>query len=131
MSLGGAIVVGAGRRARRGDRRSACSSGARPCARQDRGDDGRRAVEVGDAVLADQLPDRVAADLAQADVRAADRGDRPRRAPAVAVEHRQRPQVDAVRRVRRVHDLAEGVQVRAAVVCTSRPWAARWSRTCS
>ena len=58
----------------------------------------------------------VAAHLAQAHVRAADRGDRPGRAPAVAVEHRQRPQVDARRVVVRVHDLAERVQVRAAVV---------------
>ena len=82
----------------------------------DRGDDGRRAVEVGDPVLVDERPDRVAADLAQADVGAADRGDRPGRAPAVAVEHRQRPQVDARRVVVRVHDLAQRVQVRAAVV---------------
>ena len=83
---------------------------------QDGRDDGRRAVEVGDAVLADQLPDRVAADLAQAHVGAADRRDRPRRAPAVAVEHRQRPEVDALGREHGVHDLAERVQVRTAVV---------------
>ena len=82
----------------------------------DRGDHGRRAVEVRDPVLADQRPDRVAPHLAQAHVRAADRGDRPGRAPAVAVEHRQRPQVDAVGSWLRVHDLAQRVQVRAAVV---------------
>ena len=63
---------------------------------QDHRDDGGRTVEVGDALGVDQLPDRVAADLAQAHLGAADRDQRPARAPAVAVEHRQRPQVDAV-----------------------------------
>ena len=82
---------------------------------EDGGDDGGRAVEVGDPLVVDQLPDRVAAHLAQAHLDAADRDQRPRRAPAVAVEHRQRPQVDAVVGVPRVQQLAQGVEIRAAV----------------
>ena len=66
-------------------------------------------------MLADLLPDRISAHLAQAHVRAADGGDGPRGTPAVAVEHRQRPQVDAVLVVPGVHDLGEGVQVGAPV----------------
>ena len=106
VGLGGApaVVIVIGRSSGAGLRRS-----------QDRRDDRRRAVEVRDAVLGDQPPDHVPAHLAQADVGAADRGDGPRRAPPVAVEHRQRPQVDAVERVAGVHHLAERVQVRPAV----------------
>ena len=44
--------------------------------------------------LVDQLPDRVAATARRQTCVPADGGDRPGRAPAVAVEHRQRPQVD-------------------------------------
>ena len=46
---------------------------------------------------------------------AADPGQRPWRAPAVAVEHRQRPQIDAVLVEGGVDDLSEAVQVGAAV----------------
>ena len=87
----------------------------RPRGVEDGGDDGGRAVEVGDALGVDQLPDRVAPHLAQADLGAADRDERPGRAPAVAVEHRQRPEVDAVVRERRVQHLAERVEIGAAV----------------
>ena len=41
-------------------------------------------------------PDIVRIELAQADVGAADGGDGPGVAPAIAVEHRQRPEIDAV-----------------------------------
>ena len=54
-------------------------------------------------------------DLPQADVRRADGGHRPGEAPAVAVEHRQRPEVDRARVEPRVVRLGERVQVRAAV----------------
>ena len=37
-----------------------------------------------------------ASNLAQTDMRACDGGHSPGEAPAIAVEHRQRPQVDAV-----------------------------------
>ena len=82
---------------------------------QDRGDHRRGGVEVGDAVLANLGPDRVAPHLAQAHVGRADGGDGPRGAPAVAMEHRQGPQVDAVLVVPGVHDLGERVQVGAPV----------------
>jgi len=66
-------------------------------------------------VFLDEVPDDLSADLAQADVRPADPGQRPLGAPAVAVEHRQRPQIDAVLVEGRVDDLSEAVQVGAAV----------------
>ena len=78
----------------------------------------RRAAVVRDAVRrgsASKIGLRL--DLAQADVGARARGDRPREAPAVAVEHRQRPQVD--RRARGMSQsrmLLTRVQVGAAVV---------------
>src|SRR5438034_9155530 len=55
--------------------------------------DGRRAVVVGDALRVDQLPDPGGLDTAQADVGAGDGGDAPGEAPAVAAEHRERPEV--------------------------------------
>ena len=48
----------------------------------------------------DELEDLRRVDLAQADVRAADRGDDPDERPAVGVEHRQRPEV-AIRQLHR------------------------------
>jgi hypothetical protein len=59
---------------------------------------------------------RAGVDLAQAHVPTAHRADGPREAPPVAVEHRQRPQVDALRAQPGLHDLAEGVEVGAPVV---------------
>ena len=47
--------------------------------------------------VADRREDQRGIDAAQAHVRCARRGDRPRVRPAAAVEHRQRPQVHAVR----------------------------------
>src|SRR5712691_10656831 len=55
--------------------------------------DGRRAVVVGDSLLVDQLPDPGGLHLAQADMGAGDGGDAPGETPAVAVEHRERPEV--------------------------------------
>ena len=75
----------------------------------------RRAVEMGHPLVVEELPDHVGAYRPQAHVRGADRGDRPRCAPSVAVEHRQRPQVDALRVQPLVDDLAQRVEVRAAV----------------
>ena len=54
-------------------------------------------------------------DLAQADVRRADRGDDPDERPAVGVEHRQRPQVAIGRPHRQVHQRADDVHLRVAV----------------
>ena len=75
----------------------------------------RRAVEMGHPLVVEELPDHVGAHRPQAHVRGADRRDRPRCAPPVAVEHRQRPQVDALRVQPLVDDLAQRVEVRAAV----------------
>ena len=54
--------------------------------------------------------------LAQADMRAAHKADRPGKAPAVAVEHRQGPEVDRVRAHAPDLHVADRVQVGAAVV---------------
>ena len=82
----------------------------------DRRQDGRRGAQVGDALLGQRVPDRLGLDLRQADVLGAHRRDRPRIGPAVAVEHRERPQVARARRQARLGDHAQRVQVGAAVV---------------
>ncbi|MNQ31925.1 hypothetical protein D3C85_453080 [compost metagenome] len=74
------------------------------------------AAQVADAVLADQGEDLLRIDPAQEHVHAGQRGDGPRVAPAVAVEHRQGPQVDGVVAHRPGHLVAHGVEVGAAVV---------------
>ena len=63
-----------------------------------------------------QPPDLRGVDGAQADVGAAGGGHRPGEAPAVAVEHRQRPQVAAVRGQPGVEGHGQRLQVGAAVV---------------
>src|SRR5450759_424162 len=80
------------------------------------GQDGRRGAEVGDALGSQRLPDPVRVDLAQADVPGGGRGDAPGEAPAAAVEHRQGPQVDAVRGQLVVEGHGQGLQVCAAMV---------------
>ena len=62
------------------------------------------------------IEDRFRLDLAQADIGPGVGRHGPREAPAVAVEHRQRPQVDRVVRHAPGDDVADRVQVRAAVV---------------
>ena len=79
-------------------------------------------------MLAQLFPDRVATHLAQAHVRAADRGQRPWGAPAVAVEHRQSPQINAVLVVPGVDDLAERVQVSTPVGVDHPPRTPRRTR---
>ena len=78
--------------------------------------DDRRAAQVRDVVLADQREDQRRIDPAQADAGAGLQRHRPGEAPAVAVEHRQRPQVDRVARHRPGDDVGGRVQVGAAVV---------------
>ena len=53
---------------------------------------------------------------AQADMRAGDHRDRPGEAPAVAVEHRQRPEIDRMLAHAAGDDVADREQVGAAVV---------------
>jgi len=78
-------------------------------------DDRSRAIVV-DTLAADRVEDRLRVDLAQAHVRAAERGDGPREAPAVAMEHRQRPEIARVVRHRPRRRVADRVQVGAAVM---------------
>ena len=82
----------------------------------DHGQHGRRGAEVGDPLGAQQAPDLGGVDGPQADVGAARRGDGPGEAPAVAVEHRQRPQVPGAGTEAGVVRHRGGLQVRAPVV---------------
>ena len=66
----------------------------------------------------DQLEDPRGVDGPQHDVGAAGGGDRPRKAPAVAVEQRQRPQEDGVALELVGDDLAQGVERCARGGCT-------------
>ena len=76
----------------------------------------RRAAIVRDAVLLDEPEDRRCLDPAQADVRPRVRRHRPGKAPAVAVEHRQRPEIHRMVRHAPDEDVAHTIKVSAAVV---------------
>ena len=78
--------------------------------------DDRRTAHVSDAMLGDQLEDLCRVHLAQADIDAGRGRDRPGKAPAVAVEHRQRPEIDGMLRHRPHQDIPERVQIGAAMV---------------
>ena len=77
---------------------------------------GRGAAEVGDALGPEEPPDLAGVDRPQAHVRAAGAGHRPGEAPAVAVEHRQRPQVARLRSEPCVVRHRGGLERRAPVV---------------
>jgi hypothetical protein len=66
---------------------------------------------MGDACLADQAEDLCWIDTPQADMRATDRGDTPGKAPAVAVEHRERPEVVALIGQSDFQGLSQSVEV--------------------
>ena len=76
----------------------------------------RRGAVVIDAVRTDGLEDCPRLDPAQAHVRAGQQRHRPREAPAVAMEHRQRPQVARKMRHAPGRGVAHRVEIRAAVV---------------
>ncbi len=76
----------------------------------------RRTAQVADPVFADQVQDLLRVDPAQEHVGAGQGGDGPGVAPAVAVEHRQGPQVHRAMAHGPGHLVANGVQVRATVV---------------
>ena len=78
--------------------------------------DGGRAAVVGHALLVDEVPDPPRLHPAEADVGAGERGDAPGEAPAVAVEHGERPEIAALERHPRLDRLAQGVQVGAPVM---------------
>jgi len=71
---------------------------------------------MSDAVLRDQFENFRRIDLAQADIDARGRGKRPGKAPAVAVEHRQRPEIDRMLAEIAGEDIADGVEIGAAVM---------------
>jgi hypothetical protein len=78
--------------------------------------DDRRPAVVGDTMLADRREHRRRLHVPQADVDARAGRDRPGEAPAVAVEHRQGPEVDRVLGHIPLEDVRDRVQVGAAVV---------------
>ena len=83
---------------------------------QDHPQHDRRAAHVGHPLVGDRAVDGAGVHAAHADARPADGGQRPREAPPVAVEHRQRPQVDGVVREVPADDVRQRIEVRAAVV---------------
>ena len=83
---------------------------------EDHAEDDGGAAHVGDAVIGDGGQDVGGVDPAEADVGAGHGGDGPGEAPAVAVKHRQGPEIDGVLGHAPGHGVAAGVQVGAAVV---------------
>ena len=71
---------------------------------------------MGDAVLRDQLKNLGRIDLAQTDVDARGGRHRPRKAPTVAVEHRQRPQIHRMLAEITGQNIADGIEIGAAVM---------------
>ena len=111
----GSLDHGGGRRRSRGRDHDRAVELAGGVVGADHHEHGRSAVQVGDTLRVDQLPDQRRVDLRQADVRRRCSGHRPGEAPAVAVEHRQRPEEHRPRLEPGVHDLGERVQGGAAV----------------
>ena len=73
--------------------------------------DNRRAAQMGHTFIRQRRPDRLGPDLPQTDMGADDRRQRPRKTPAVAMEHGQRPQVDRMFR----HRCGQGVALRQQI----------------
>ena len=82
---------------------------------QDRAQDGRGHAGERDALVLDKLVDLRGVNSAEHDVGRAHRRDREGAAPAVGVEHRQRPQLDVVVAHAQVGDEVVGVDVAVAV----------------
>ena len=71
---------------------------------------------MSDPLLTDQRIDQRGIDPAQADMGPGSRRDRPGIGPAIAVEHRQGPEVDRLRRQTESHKVPESVQVGPSMV---------------
>jgi hypothetical protein len=71
---------------------------------------------MGHPLARDRLIDCPGLDPAQADMRLGERRNGPREAPAVAVEHRQCPQIDRMMPHAPDEDIAERIQIGAAVM---------------
>ena len=74
------------------------------------------AAEMGDAMGRDGGPDSRPVDTPQADMGPGRQGHGPGKAPAVAMEHRQRPEIDRMPAEIPDEGIAEGVQIGAAVM---------------
>ncbi len=81
-----------------------------------RGMDHRRTAVMGHLMLTHQFQHVVHLEAAQADLGGANGRQRPRKAPAIAVEHRQRPQVDRLAVDAPVDDIGHRIEIGAAVV---------------
>ena len=78
--------------------------------------DDRRTAHMGYAIFANGIENSVGAHRAQTDTGAVERGDGPRETPAVAMKHRQCPEVHRVRTHVPGQRIRHRVQVGAAVV---------------
>ncbi len=76
----------------------------------------RRAAEMGHPVGGDLAENGGGLDAAQADMGAPGQRHRPGESPAIAVEHRQRPQIDAFRAEAEFEGERGGVEIGAAVM---------------
>ena len=76
----------------------------------------RRAAHMRHAILGDRGEDRRRLHAAETDMRAAGQRHRPGVGPAVAMEHRQRPEIDTARRQPERERIAAGIQIGAAVM---------------
>ena len=75
----------------------------------------RRPVQVGDPFLLEETPDQRRIDLGKADMPCACCSHGPGEAPAVAMKHRQRPQIDGAAIEPCVRQFGKRIQVRAAM----------------
>ena len=76
----------------------------------------RRAAQMRHLVGRDRVEDRRRAHCPQADMGAGDNRQRPGKAPAVAMKHRQRPQIDRMLGHAAGQHVAHGEQIRAAMM---------------
>ena len=83
---------------------------------------------MGDSLAQNRVVDRRGLDPAQTDISAGHRRNRPWEAPAVAVEHRQCPQIDRMMPRAPDEDIAERVQICTTVVIHDSLWVAGRAR---
>ena len=75
----------------------------------------RRGTHMGNIFTLNQLENFFGTTVAHTDMGRPDGGDRPGKTPAVAMKHRQGPQINGVRLKRRFDDLSHGMQIDGAV----------------
>ena len=87
----------------------------RRCIEQRRHHD-RRAAQMRDLIIGNRVVHRRRAHRAKAHMGASNDRNRPREAPAIAVKHRQGPEIDRVLAHGAGHDIADREQMRAAMM---------------